>query len=282
MVTPRWSAPQAFLEDIALDLAVGEPAVGCRTVSFRPLMGRSTAEAWNFILRVLSDLSGSDYRVVPTVANRRGFLYAGERLLDEAHGMAPYPVAVLGHGCEHLPVEVLIDVAQLWSDYARRATGTRRCTLLLAGSVDTPALDVGGAMRVELNDFGEGEAEATLTEGLHSPGASVSRASRFSGGVPALVHALAIGGAETGLPTHPEDLLRVMGPVADELRSAVNGALTSPRTADRFYELLHGVPLLEDPEVDRELHLAGLLRRVRVRGDDLVELRSPAIAAAAM
>src|SRR4051812_11808227 len=50
MLTPRWSAPQGFLEDLALDLAVGEPEIGCRTVSFRPLMGRSAPEAWNFLL----------------------------------------------------------------------------------------------------------------------------------------------------------------------------------------------------------------------------------------
>lgn len=281
MVTPRWSAPQAFLEDVALDLAVGEPSVGCRTVSFRPLANRSTGEAWNFILRVLAELAG-EARMVPAVADRRGFLFAAERLLDEAHEDAPYPVALLAHGCENLPVEVLIDLGQIWAEYSARSAGARRCTLLLSGSVDTPALDVGGAMRVELSDFGEEEAEETLTTFVRAPHSVLHRASRFSGGVPALVHALAEGASETGLPTHPEDLLRVMGPVGDELRSAVNAALTSPRVADRLDELLRGVPLLEDPAVDRELLMAGLLRRVRVRGDRLVELRSPAIVAAAM
>lgn len=282
MVTPRWSAPQSFLEELALDLAVGEPGVGCRTVSFRPLLGRSTSEAWNFLLRVLADLAGTEGRIVPTVADRRGFLYVAEELLDEAHEESPYPVALLGHGCEHLPVEVLIDLAQLWTDYQGRVAGNRRCTMLLAGSVDTPALDVGGALRVVLTDFGEMEAEENLITQVRGSASLVSKASRFSGGVPALLQAIVNGAATTGLPSQPEDLLRVMGPVADELRSAVNSALTSPRTADRFYELLHGVPLLEDPAVDRELLMAGLLRRVRVKGDNLVELRSPAIAAAAM
>jgi hypothetical protein len=154
--------------------------------------------------------------------------------------------------------------------------------MLLAGSVDTPALDVGGALRVILTDYGEEEAEENLISQLRGSPSLLAKASRFSGGVPALLQAIANGAANTGLPSQPEDLLRVMGPVADELRSAVNAALTSPKTADRFYELLHGVQLLEDPTVDRELMMAGLLRRVRVRGDDLVELRSPAIAAAAM
>lgn len=280
MVTPRWSAPQAFLEDIALDLAVGEPAVGCRTVSFRPLMGRSVGEAWNFILRVLADLAPNEDGVVPTVADRRGFLYVAERLLAQAHEESPYPVAVLAHGCEHVPVEVLTDIAHLWTEYLARAAGVRRCTLLLAGSIDTPALDVGGALRVHLTDFSENEAELQLDGTVRASHSSIAKASRFSGGVPAILQAIQNGAADAALPSHPEDLLRVMGPVADELRAAVTAALTSPKTADRLYELLPGVPVVEDPIVDRELLMAGLLRRVRVRGDNLVELRTPAIAAA--
>ncbi len=282
MLTPRWTAPQAFLEDIALDLAVGEPAVGCRTVSFRPLVGRAPAEAWNFILRVLSDLGGPGWqqRPLPMVVDRRGFYYASEQLLDEAHEEAPYPVALLAHSCEHLPVEVLEDLALVWARYAERAQGERRCTVLLAGSVDTPALDVGGAVRVDLCDLGEGEAAASLVMQVGAiPPRLLQRAAQFSGGVPAMVDALGQGVAQGAFPSLPEDMLRAMGPVAEDLRSAVQSVMTSPEAAERLYQLLPGEPLVEEPSVDRGLMMAGLLRRARTLGEPKVELRTPAVLA---
>lgn len=282
MLTPRWTAPQGFLEDIALDLAVGEPAVGCRTVSFRPLVGRANAEAWNFILRVLADLAGPGWqqRPLPMVVDRRGFYHAAEQLLDEAHLESPYPVALLGHSCEHLPVEVLEDLALVWARYAERARGERRCTVLLAGSVDTPALDVGGAVKVELSDLGEGEAAASLLMQVGAiPPRVLQKAARFSGGVPALVDALGTGAANGAFPSLPEDMLRAMGPVGDDLRAAVQSVMTSPDVAERLYQLLPGEPLLEEPTLDRQLMMAGLLRRARTTGEVRVELRTPAVTA---
>ena len=283
MLTPRWTAPQGFLEDIALDLAVGEPAVGCRTVSFRPLLGRAPAEAWNDSLRVIADLGGSGYsqRALPMVVDRRGFYHASEQLLDEAHLESPYPVALLGHSCEHLPVEVLEDLAMVWARYAERARSDRRCTVLLAGSVDSPALDVGGAVKVELSDYAEAEAAAALVMQIGAiPPRLLERAAQFSGGVPALVQALGEGAAQGAFPSLPEDMLRAMGPVADELRGAVQSALTSPEVAERLYQFMPGEPLLEEPSVDRGLLMAGLLRRSRTLGEPQMELRTPAITAA--
>lgn len=284
MLTPRWSAAQGFLEDLALDLAVGEPSIGCRTVSFRPLLGRSMPESWNFILRVLADLPGNQWntRPLPLVVDRRGFYHAAEKLLEEAHEDAEYPVAVLGHGCEHLPVEVLEDIAMCWARYAQDAGPDRRCTVLLAGTVDTPALDVGGATKVDLLDLGEAEAAASLV--MHVGATSLhtlTRAAKFSGGVPAIVTALAEGSGGAGLPPRPEDMLRCLGPLADELRGAMFHAMADPEIAERLFQLARGEPLVEEPALDRELMMAGLLRRVRGTTAQ-VELRSPALAAAAM
>ncbi|GDX79340.1 hypothetical protein LBMAG42_11510 [Deltaproteobacteria bacterium] len=283
MLTPRWTVPQGFLEDIALDLAVGEPAIGCRTVSFRPLLGRQPAEAWNFILRVIGDLGspGWHQRALPMVVDRRGFYNAAEMLLDEAHQDAPDPVALLAHSCETLPVEVLEDLALVWARYAERAREDRRCTILLAGSVDSPALDVGGAVRIDLSDFAEAEAAAALVMQVGAiPPRLLEKAARFSGGVPALVDALGHGTGRGAFPSLPEDMLRTMGPVGEELRAAVQSALTSPEVAERLYELMLGEPLVEEPSVDRDLMMAGLLRRTRELGEPKVELRTPAIAAA--
>jgi hypothetical protein len=282
MLTPRWSAPQAFLEDLALDLAVGEPEIGCRTVSFRPLMNRSAPEAWNFILRVLGELGGNEWgsRAVPMVGERRGFYNAAEMMLDAAQEDAAYPIALLAHGAEHLPVEVLDDIGQVWARYAEQTTSGRRCTLLLAGSVDTPALDVQGASRLDLADFGEAEAAASLVLQLgRVDPREVARAARFSGGVPAIVQALAA--STDGLPISPGEYLRAIGPIGEEIRGAVQIALTQPDTAERLHQLLDGEPRLEEPEVDPQLLMAGIVKKVRHVGGPHVALRTPAIAAVA-
>ncbi len=283
LLTPRWTAPQAFLEDLALDLAVGEPGLGCRTVSFRPLVGRPPVEAWNFLLRVLADLGAEGWqsRPLPLVVDRRGFYNAAERLLDVAHEEAPYRVALLGHSCEQLPVEVLEDLALVWARYAERARESRRCTVLLATSVDSPALDVGGAVRVDLCDLGEAEAALSLVAHVGEiPPLLLERAARFSGGVPALVEALGQGVGSSAFPSLPEELLRAMGSVGEDLRASVQAALTNPDAADRLYQLMPGEPLEEEPAIDRELLMAGLLRRTRGVGEARVELRTAAIAIA--
>lgn len=285
MLTPRWSAPQAFLEDVALELAVSQPEIGCRTVSFRPLMGRSVPEAWNFLLRVLAELPARDWgtRPVPMVCDRRGFLYAAKRLLDEAHETAEYSLALLGHGTEHLPVEVIDDIAQVWRGYLEDAGDGRRCTVLFAGSVETPALQLGDVARFDLCDFGEAEAAASLLMRTGPlDGESLDRAVQFTGGVPALVDALAHGAAEAGvLPGTPNGLLRCMGTVGDELRAVVSMAMAHNDTADRLHELLDGEARLEEPDLDRTLLMSGLVRRIRSGGFPRVALRSPAIAAVA-
>lgn len=282
LLTPRWTSPQAFLEDIALDLAVGEPSMGCRTISFRPLMGRSTPEAWNFILRVLAELSGKECNAVPMVMNRRAFHISAADLLDAAHEHSPHPVALLAHGAHNLPVEVLTDITDVWSSYAQRARADRRCVVLLAGAVATPALDVGNAARVDLADFGEAEAAASFLRHIGGlPFPILQRVSRFSGGVPAIVEALSSGASSLGhVPMAAGDLFRLMGPVAEDVRGAVSMAMTSASLADRLLNLANGEPLAEDPEVDDQLIMAGLIRRSRVTGVPHVELRAPALAAA--
>jgi hypothetical protein len=71
-----------------------------------------------------------------------------------------------------------------------------------------------------------------------------------------------------------------MGPVADDLRASLQHALTNPDAAERLYQLMPGEPLVEEPAIDRELLMAGLLRRARGIGVPRVELRTPAIALA--
>ena len=281
LLPPRWTSPQAFLEDIALDLAVGEPSMGCRTISFRPMMGRSTPEAWNFILRVLSELGGRVMAGIPMALNRRGFHIAAASLLDSAHESAPHPLALLAHGAHHLPVEVMNDLTEVWGSYGDRMRADRRLVVLLAGAVATPALDVGNAARIDLADFGEAEAAATFLRHVGGmPLPVLQRVSRFTGGVPALVDALCAGATELGhVPLQTGELFRLMGPLAEDVRAAVSTAMHSPSLAERILELANGEARLEHPELDDQLLMAGLIRRSRVTGLPHVELRAPALAA---
>ncbi len=280
LLAPRWSDVPGFLEELSLDLAVGEPAVGCRTVSFRTLKGRTVGEAWQFTLHVFGQLGrrGWRHRQPTTVADRRGFRWSMEQLLETAHREAPHRVALLAHGAEHLPVEVMEDLAACWSDYRERHPEGRRCTVLLAGSVDAPWLSLLGSRRVELDDYGEAEAAAAIVGAAGPlPIATLAETARFTGGIPRLVRAVGEAARRGGVPDSPEALLLAAGPVADEMRGAVDIVSAHDHLADRLHMLEPGEPLPEVEEVDHPLRMAGLVRRVRVPGGPAVVLRAPAI-----
>ncbi|MCB9762451.1 MAG: hypothetical protein H6739_21820 [Alphaproteobacteria bacterium] len=284
LTTPRWSKPQVFLEDLALDLAVGEPGVGCRTVSFRPLKGRPRTEAWFFVLQVLAQLSETrrDALRVPTVASSKGFRTAARSLLERAQFQPGVgQVALLAHGAEYLPVDVIEDLAEVWARFAGCYVGERRATMLMAGTVDAPQMKIDDAPKVVLADYGEAEAAAALVGQAGPSGRQeLERAARFSGGIPAVVEALGSGArASGGLPDARKDLIRCMGQLADEIRGAVHIVSSDSALADRMEQLLRGEPLVEIPTLDRTLMLAGLLKTVRLPGEDRVLLRGPAIGA---
>ncbi len=279
--TPRWSEPASFLEDLALDLAVGEPGVGCRTVNLRPLKGRCASESWQFTLHVFAQLGRREWRHRPPVlvADRGGFRFALSQLIEEAHDSALHPVALLAHGAEFAPMEVIEDLAQVWGEYAQRHPTGRRTTWLLAGTSAQAWWDMAGAPRVDLVDFGEAEAAATII-GLtpQTPLHALQRAAHFSGGVPGLVNAVADRlRQDPELPEHDDALLASLGSVANELRGAVDIAHMDTALAERLYTLVAGGPVIFSPEVDEPLTMAGLIRRVKTHGEDHVQIRAPAI-----
>ena len=280
LLTPRWSKPQAFLEDVALDLAVGEPAVGCRTVSFRPLKGRSTPEAWNFILGVLQQMLWKLDGLPMMVAGRRGFRTAALDLLKRVQDECPDRVALLTHGAENLPIDALEDLSDVWALFAEQTPTGRKATMLVAGSIDA-SVHLAEAGRVQLQDYGEAEAAAAIIgRSGPAPRSNLESAARFSGGVPALVEAVGRGSRDKGgVPRSRAGLVRAIGPLAEEIRFAVDIVNADSALADRLDELLAGEPLVEVPQVDRPLMMAGLLRKVRMPGEDRVLLRAPAIGA---
>lgn len=282
LTTPRWSEPQSFLEDLALDLAVGEPALGCRTVSFKPLKGRPAPEAWFFVMQVFGQLSVNEWSELrtPSVADRRGFRTVVTDLLWRAQERGGNErVALLGHSAEHLPVEVLEDLAECWAKFSAQTPEDRACTLLLSGAVEAPTLAIEQSVTVDLLDFGEAEAAAALIGQTGPVGRrELEGAARFSGGIPAVVHALGSGARANGaLPAGNGALMRCMGPLAEEMRGALSIASGHPDLAERLDQLLRGEPLVEVPEVDRPLLMAGLLKRIRLPGEGRVLLRAPAL-----
>lgn len=287
--TPRWSRPQAFLEDIALDLAVGEPAIGCRTVGFRPVRGRAPAGTWPLMLQILNQLgrSGGGAEVVATAVDREGFRAGVGEALEAAHHASRHRLAVLLHGVEHMPVEVLSDLVEQWSAYRERHPEGLRIALLLAGGERPGWLDLPDLHRVELEDYSEAETVAALVArcGPMAPRRLMALA-RFTGGVPAMVDAVAEmilaerdggqGAAARAARLDVDLLLHGMGAVADEIRGALDIVSARGELSDRLATLSREGSSLHLAS-DAPLFAAGLLKRVR--GSHQVSLRAPALAA---
>jgi hypothetical protein len=282
-IMPRWGATAQFLQDISLDLAVGEPAIGCRSLSFRSLHGRSLAEAWQATLHAFGQLTQRHRRAGPlqTVADDRGFRWALEQIVEEAHRNSRHRLALLLYDAEHLPVDILEDVTRVWESYAERHPEGRRCTLLLAGPPTARWLSMGGCPRIEVADYAEVEAQAALMgRAGPMPLRLVEQVARFSGGIPGLVEELGRRARIDGqLPARRQDLVAALGSLADEMRGAVDIVAAHDHLSDRLQLLLAGEALEERPEVDNALVLAGLARRLQRPGGPVVQLRAPAIAA---
>lgn len=282
---PRWSQPARFLDDLALDLAISEPGIGCRTVSFRPIQGRPLGEAWQQVLRLFAQVGKPRWISGPPrmVADRRGFRGVLRELLSEVDAARDghEKVALLAHGAELLPLQILEDLGEVWQAYAAAAGLDRRCTLLLAGAPGTPNLLGEGSSVVDLQDYGPSEAATALVGRFGPyPRRALGQLAGFTGGIPDLVDALgarvlALGPAGLG----PEALMQTLGPAMDEIRGAVDIASSNGALADRLLCLQGGEPLREEPFVDDSLLSAGLVRRVRGDGGSRVMLRAPAIAA---
>lgn len=281
--TPRWSQPHHFLEDVSLDLAVGEPGILCRTVSLRPAGGLSPRDAWPLVLRAFAQLGQRRWVSGPSAAilDRRGFRTLLSQILTDAEGAARQPVALLAHGADRLPVELLEDIAQVWGEHETLFAGERQAGLLLAGAAGTTLVAPRSATRMDLSDYGEDEAVATLQQrGGPFPSRALRSLARFTGGIPSLVDALGERMAEGGTPPlEPDALLDSLGPLAQELRGAVDIASTQEHLAERLHALRFGDDLPEAPQLDQPLIDAGLLRRFRGAGGSRVALRAPAIAA---
>ncbi|NOY28560.1 MAG: hypothetical protein GXP62_22120 [Oligoflexia bacterium] len=282
VVTRRWSQPPRFLEDIALDLAVGEPAIGCRTVGFRALRSRSLAETWPFMLQVLGQL-GQGSRLgdsLSTAIDRQGFRAGIEESLEDAHQTSRHRLALMLHGIEHTPVDALADLVDEWSAYRGRHPEGLRVVLLLAGAERPAWLSQPELHEIELEDYSEAETIASIVARCGPLSRRrVQGLARFTGGIPAVVEAVAELVAKRGPRLDADLILHSMGPAADEMRGALDIVSALGELADRLAMLAKDGPDTEWDETDTMLLAAGLIKRIRSHGAPHVTLRAPALAA---
>lgn len=280
--TPRWSRPQTFLEEIALDLAVGDPAIGCRTVGCRPLAKRTAGEAWAFILQLFGELGrgagladGS-----ATAADRKGFRWGLEQVLEDAHHSSRHRLAVMMHGIEHVPVEALTDLVDQWRSYCERHPEGARIALVLAAAERPRWLDLPGLRQVDLQDFSEAETIATLVQRCGPlPPKQLRMLAGFTGGVPEVVDAVAAALAARGSKrVDAESLTLALGQVGVEMRGALDIIAARGELSDRLQMLAEGRARPEWLDTDSPLMKAGLIKRVRHHGLPHVALRAGAFA----
>ncbi len=279
---PRWSRPTGFFEEIALDLAVGEPAIGCRTVGCRPLRHRGAGEAWSFLLQLFGQLGhgGELLDGSATAADRKGFRWGMEQVLEDAHRNSRHRLAVLMHGVEHLPVEVLSDLVEEWSAYCERHPEGARVVLLLAGTARPRWLSLPGLQATELQDYSEAETIAAIVQRCGPrPPAQLRLLAGFTGGIPELVEAVADAVNRSRGRLDAESLLAGLGPLGDQMRGAIDIVAARGELLDRLEMLSDGRSHTEWLDTDTPLIDAGLVRRVRGHGLPHVRMRAAALSA---
>jgi hypothetical protein len=238
LLTPRWSKPRDFMESLSLELAVAEPAMACRSTTFAGLRGHQPAEARQRVLTALAELSASHWSEakVPHVATDEGFVSAAEGLLFRAQEQEGR-IALLAEGIDRVHVDVLSALSEAWNRFSERCGGDRKVVLMMAGSLPSSRVQLEGAAVLDLPDYARAEALRVLSP-HEEMGEQSEMALEFSGGVPSFVGALAEGVKKLGgLPYSATALIRLLGPVENELRQVMDLLAADPALAERMEHL---------------------------------------------
>jgi len=279
LVTPRWSQPERFLDDLASDLAVGEPSVACRTLDCRPLADRTRSQAKAWFVEALTEFCGLtiDGPAWQAVA-RLGFRTVVRSLLARADATGERRCLMV-HGVEHAPADAVRDLVEAFDEHVRDA-GTSRCfDLLVAGAGSVPRF--AGHEPVVLHDFAEAEAVEVLVEHLgplepHRLRSVVA----LVGGVPAILDALGAGPESrlTELVQDRDAVWRVIGRLAAEIRGAFAQVAADGVLRQRFERIAQDGPVPEEPERDDRLLRAGFVDVDRTIRGRMSQLRAPVFA----
>lgn len=279
LLTPRWSSPRRFLDDVATDLLIGSPEVTCRTLDCTQLKGLTIHQAWAWFASALAELAGLRLDGPAWQAvSRLGFQHVitqALRALQEGH----HRRCLMLFALEQVPLEALEDLVaafESWRDEVDE--DDLRFTLLLAGSVTGEDLQVGGAGRpLVLPDYAHREAVEALVEDLGPLEAHrLSAVIDVVGGVPLLIEQLATQGEGVvgEIVARPESVWRLLGPVATQVRGAYEILASDEQMMDRLDTLTNDGPQPELVEVDPVLVLAGFATRTRDRHLTRVQIRA--------
>ena len=261
--TPRWSEPQPFLEGVAMELAVSQPSISCRTLPLDGLRGQAPHLSWRRILMGLAQLSADRWAEasVPYVASNTGFQAAAVELLLRAQERND-ATAIFLHGVDGLSLEVIEALSGAWNLFSEEVDEERMVTMLLASELEFGADDslLEGARGIQLSDFSRGEG-GLFVVGEGGNDYERELAWEFAGGVPALLGAMARGSRRLGgVPRSSSGMLRALGDVGREVQGVVSSLGADPQLADRIEELAWDGPS-EEREIDVPLVRAGLVAR---------------------
>jgi len=278
LIAPRWSSAMRFLDDVGADLLIGMPTVTTRTLNLTPLKGLSVPQAWAWMVQALGEfleikLDGPAWQAV----SRHGFRFVMSQLFNRAQGHDERRCLMI-HGLEHIHIEALKDLMQVFEEFMIRAGNQRRTNILMAGAVDAAHLEFAGASRIVLPDFHMDEALEALVEylGPEEPH-RLQSIIELVGGVPAILERL---GEEdprrlSEIVADPQTFWRIIGGLAIEIRGAYEIVAADQTLSKRLDTLCSEGPLPEDATVDHQLFRAGLVTRHRRGLDWLTAVRAP-------
>lgn len=283
LLTPRWSRPDRFLDELACDLLVGRPLVTARVVPLGTTHGRATHEAQSYLLRCVAESADLDSEGAASQPIRRdGFRAILLGLLRRTVG-GPRR-ALLLQGVEHLDIGIVEDLYSCLLEHAESCGANRRYNMLFSGSVPLSRGRFPGLHTHILPDFGPDEAVQAVYEYLDRPHEldaerDAELAAALVGGVPALLHAVGVAADESrGLPTRQETVWSSLGPLGDEIRAAVDIVASDQELAERLEAIAKQGSMPIDVSLDRKLIRAGLVRGVPKARRPRVVVRAPIIA----
>lgn len=279
LITPRWSQPARFLDDLALDLQVAAPRIRARALSLQPLQARSVVETWQWLVRAIGEFAPRAALTsrASQCVDRHGFRSVISQML--ARTVDGPRMALMMHAIEHLHLEVREDLWEAFSDHVESAGAKRTFNLLLAGALEPNAFDIENTDRVTLPDFGRREAAEAIVEHT-GPMArdKLDNVWQLVGGVPALIEQIGRASEVQGLAADRDGLWRALGPLAEEVRGALAIVSAVDGLGERLEEILK-TGEAEERAQDRMLLRAGLLtqrgtnpRRVRLRAPVFADL----------
>ncbi len=276
LVTPRWSQARRFLDDVAVDLMLGEPAIRCRTLSLMPLEGRTPHQAWSWLVQAVTEFCGLTIRGPAwQVVSRHGFRVVMKELFRRAERTGRRCLMI--HALEHIHVEALRDLLVVFEDHLHHRDGEPQFNLLLAGAIDAPHIAFDGVERLILPDFTDQEALESLVEYLgpeHLP--RLRSLVAATGGIPAVLDALGTTSADriSQIVADPRAFWRSLGSLGQEIRRSYDILSADPRMQTRLEQLADAGQLPHDPERDGPLFRAGFVHHPGVCATSTT-LRSP-------